>query len=184
MNVSTLMALVASVGLLGIAVCGDWRSRRISNSLLAAAWVVALGWQAWAPAGLHFLHPQLPGAQGVGASFASTALMLCLTFLLWQRRVFGAGDAKLLSILAAYSGPLLVVPLLALTLMAGGVLAMCSLVIPAQRERLWGVLCGDFSSAQEQALSAQPLPYAVAIAIGTLALYAGVGYGLLPIWWF
>lgn len=182
MNWETLIAIAAMIGLLTGSVYQDWHSRRISNRWLLAAWTTALVWQAWAPVGYHFLHPQTPGAQGLAASVGSSALMLGMTFVLWQRRVFGAGDAKLLCVLAAWAGPLLTVPLLLLTLLAGGALALTALMWARQRERLWAVLCGEGASVDSS--EAKALPYALAIAMGTLALYVLIRYEQLPLWWY
>ena len=182
MSAGTLMALIVTISLLVGSLYQDWRCRRIDNRWLLAAWLIALVWQAWAPMGLHFLHPQTPGAQGLAASVGASVLMLGMTFVLWHRRVFGAGDAKLLCVLAAWAGPLLAVPLLLLTLLAGGALALAALMWAGQRERLWAVLCGDGASGHSA--TAKPLPYAVAIAMGTLALYVMISYGQLPLWWY
>ena len=176
------LAFVATSGLLVWAVYQDWHTRRISNRFLLAAWCLALGWQGWAPMGYHFLHPQMQGGQGVLAALGASALMLAMTFVLWQRHVFGAGDAKLLSVLAAWAGPLLTLPLLLLTLMAGGALALAGLMWPAQRQRLWCVLCGD--RPPNYTAAARPLPYAMAIAIGVWCLYLLIGLEQLPLWWY
>lgn len=182
MNWGKILAVVATMGLLGCSVYQDWQSRRIANGWLLVAWGMALVWQAWASPGYHFLHPQTPGAQGLAASVGASALMLGMTFVLWQRHVFGAGDAKLLCVLAAWAGPLLTVPLLLLTLSAGGALALAALMWAGQRERLWAVLCGDKASTHGS--ESKPLPYAVAIAMGTLALYVLISHGKLPLWWY
>ena len=178
MNISTTTALWATIALLVLAVYWDIRWRRIPNWLILIGWGAALAWQLLAPSGKHFLHPSMPGAQGLIAAMGATGLMLLMTFVCWNRGFFGAGDAKLLSVLAAFSGPLLALPLLILTLLSGGLCALLALTQASQRERLLDLLCG-FPAHQT---TTRPLPYAVAIASGTLCLYGLIANQNLPAW--
>jgi Flp pilus assembly protein protease CpaA len=74
--------------------------------------------------------------------------MLLVASLLWRVGLWGAGDAKWLTVMAAHAGPAQVMPLLMFTLMAGGLLAV----------------------AWKLARRPNPMPYALAISGGEVAL--------------
>lgn len=95
LNQITAWQLIIGVWALVVAV-SDWRQRRIPNTLLVAA-------AAGAVLGL-FLH----GRSLLGASGSSVALGVALGFLLtvpgYLMRALGAGDVKLLFVIALLGG--------------------------------------------------------------------------------
>ena len=107
----------------------------------------------------------------LGAGVLSAALFLGGVWL-FTRGALGGGDVKLLSVVGLWAGPSLIVPVLVLTALAGGVLALFAGILrylhcyPSTWLRVWGA---------HNARAVQ-LPYGVAIAFGG----AYVGLQLLP----
>lgn len=133
----------------------DCMSRRIPQRFIAWGALSALICQTALPAGLHPLAALQPGTPGLLSGLAAAAWMLAITYTLWRVGLFGAGDAKWLTVTAAHAGPALVPAQLLLTALAGGLLA---LFWKATRRR-------------------DAMPYAVAIALGQFALMAWVASG-------
>ncbi len=107
------------------------------------------------------------------ACLAISALLLLISALLWLRGHLGGADAKLLAASGLLVPPAAVIPMLLATALAGGVLCLPYLIGPRVLPRpkpgrpthllprllrceLWRLRRGG------------PLPYAVAIAAGTL----------------
>lgn len=145
LNVIGLTILTA---LMVLAVRSDLRQRRIPNRLVAWGGLSALSQQALLPWGQHPAAVLHPGTPGLMAGATAAVVMLLVAAALWRLGVWGAGDAKWLTVLAAHSGPDLVLPLLLLTALSGGVLA-----------GVWAL-----------ARWPGPLPYAVAITAGQTLL--------------
>ena len=85
--------------------------------------------------------------------------------LLFMYGLFGGGDVKLLAAAALWAGPGLLPELLMVMALAGGALALVLLALRRWRPRASG-----------PAAPGAPLPYAVAIACGTLAVYPAMGH--------
>jgi len=126
----------------------DLLQRRIPNRLVALGGLSAASQQALLPLGQHPAASLQPGTPGLLAGAAAAVLMLLLAAALWRLGVWGAGDAKWLTVLAAHAGPDLVLPLLLLTALSGGALAV-----------VWS-----------WARKPNPMPYALAIAAGQVLL--------------
>lgn len=126
----------------------DCAHRRIPKVLLALGGLSAAVCQAALPPGVHPMSWHEPGTPGLLSGLMAALLMLALCVILWRLGLFGAGDAKWLTVTAAHAGPGLVTTQLLLTALAGGVLA------------LWWKVRGRRDT----------LPYAVAIAGGQFAL--------------
>ena len=141
-------SLIPLLALLVAAAAIDCRQRRIPNGLIALGLGSAALCQLLLPAGIHPLSPQEAGTPGLFSGLAAGGLVLVIGFALWRLRVFGAGDAKWLAVTAAHAGPALVASQLLLTALAGGLLAL-----------VWAA-----------AGRRDPMPYAVAIALGQFGL--------------
>ena len=139
--------------LLLAAVITDLAHRRIPNRLVAAGAASAALQQLLLPHGEHPAIGPSFGTPGLWAGALAAVLMLLVAMLLWRLGLWGAGDAKWLAVLAAHAGPAQVGPLLLFTLMAGGLLAV----------------------GWKLARQASPMPYAVAIAGGEVALIVMAG---------
>lgn len=146
----TVTAWAALGALLLLAVITDLRHRQIPNRLVAAGALSAVLQQVFLPMGQHPAMAPHYGTPGLLAGTVAAALMLLMAGLLWRVGLWGAGDAKWLTVLAAHSAPSQVMPLLLFTLMAGGVLAL------------------HWRATRRP----NPMPYALAIAGGELALVA------------
>ncbi|MFT8243799.1 prepilin peptidase [Roseomonas sp. BN140053] len=119
-----------------------------------------------------------------GSALAAAAMAATLVFaagaLLWWRGLLGGGDAKLLPAVALLLPPFAVPGLLLNVAMAGGVLALLYLLlapwvapVPAQPG---GTLLRRVWAAEARRLRRRgPLPYGVAIALGTGLALSGQG---------
>lgn len=144
----TIWGIAAVVALVLTAAGWDLLQRRIPNRLVALGGLSAASQQALLPLGQHPAASLQPGTPGLLAGAAAAVLMLLVAAALWRLGVWGAGDAKWLTVLAAHAGPDLVLPLLLLTALSGGALAV-----------VWS-----------WARKPNPMPYALAIAAGQVLL--------------
>ena len=94
----------------------------------------------------------------IASHLACASVILGFGFLLFSLSMIGGGDAKLLAAAALWFGFENLLPLLAATALAGGVISLSHLAFYATRVRL----------GQEAAL-ARSIPYGAAIAAGALA---------------
>lgn len=129
-----------------VAAISDLRSRRVPNRLLAGGLAAAFMLQAFAPGGDLML----------GAGGMLTGLLVFLPFYLLKG--MGAGDVKLMATIGAYAGPAATLRISLATFVAGGL--VCIAWWLAQRRHA-GVMAGKQAGMH--------IPYAVAIALGTLA---------------
>ncbi|WP_219118079.1 prepilin peptidase [Janthinobacterium sp. UMAB-56] len=158
--------------LLACAVWHDVRSRRIPNGLVFGGALAALL--------LHAVLTPAGGGLGVPAALAGLALGLALLLPMYMLRALGAGDVKLMAMVGAFMGPQQLMSATLLTLLAGGVLSLlvaaCTGVLRQVLGNsyrmlfyslLRGVSGGNARLDAPQAASGR-LPYAIAIAAGTL----------------
>lgn len=138
---------VLAIGLFATAAFGDLARRRIPNVLclvLAALGLVRIGLAIAAGA----------GAGAVAADLAVAALVFAAGALLFQCRMLGGGDVKLLAAGSLWLGAPAVGGFLLTTILAGGLLAAGFVI--------WTLILGSMTGH-----SARPsLPYGVAIATG------------------
>lgn len=137
-----MIAAAASILLL-IACYYDLRHRRIQNWLPIA--VTAVASVKWLAAGE--LAPALAAAGAGGLVFVFLTLLFCQGWI-------GGGDVKLVSATVFLVGAGEALPLLLMTAMIGGIMAIT-------------VLCSLRQSGERP-----PLPYGVAIAMAAIALLA------------
>jgi prepilin peptidase CpaA len=95
----------------------------------------------------------------VAAHAACASTVLLFGFLLFSQSMIGGGDAKLLAAASLWFGFETLLPFLAATALAGGVLSLTYLAFSAAKVGL----------GQESAL-ARTVPYGAAIAAGALAV--------------
>jgi prepilin peptidase CpaA len=158
-----------TVAVLGVATFTDIRSRRIPNWLVLPFFGIGVVVSIW-----------FHGWQGLGRSLAGAGLGLLLYGIFFLLGGMGAGDVKLCAAIGAWIGPSQLIIALVLTSLVGGVMAL--------GWAAWGGFLGElfqhtgelaFGSKEErgEAVLKNPLrrkmPYAPAIAIGTLISFFG-----------
>ena len=183
---------IAALGLAAVlagACVEDLRSRRIPNRVILAGLALALGWQIAGVPGRWTFDPVAPGSVGLVGGLAAFLAMLVAFLPFYALRIMGAGDVKLLAVVAAFFGvstsAWTQLPGLALSvLVAGGLLALLRMVVARNaavvlanvrtilvgvRARVAGTPGAGFDPATA---SADRMPYAFAILAGTV-FYAG-----------
>jgi prepilin peptidase CpaA len=143
----TIVGLVSLVLL--FASVTDIRERRIPNWTIGVLAILYLGWAFVAP------------GISVVSSLEAGAIVFVITAGLFAARLVGAGDSKLMSVMALFAG-LGLLPLLSLaTVMFGGALALFSLALQPRRA-LAVIQTGTPGEG------GRGIPYGVAIALGSL----------------
>lgn len=159
----TDLIVLAALPLLAAAALGDVAARRIPNRIPA---LLAL---------LGLLRQGLAGFGALGAALAVAAAVLLGTVLLWQRGALGGGDVKLLAAASLLVSPALVPRQLLAVALAGGALALLHLALrPLLRGRPAAIPPRGW--LRREALRIRrgaPLPYGVAVAIGTAWVLLG-----------
>ena len=174
-----LCAATLAAWLLG-AVWFDVRERRIPNKLVAGGMLCGLVLQTLAPHGSG-LFEFWWGGLGPWQALLGLAAGLALFMPLHLLRAVGAGDVKLLAMVGVWLGPWLLLGATLLTLLAGGLLAVVVMLATRSSRQvlgnvrtmltttLIGVHAGRLAALDAPTPSAVRLPYALAIAAGTLA---------------
>ncbi len=161
MHWSAQLCIVAAMALLALAALHDLAVRTVPNALTGALGVCALVLAA-------LQHRLL-------ASLAIASLLLLVALGLWLRGYLGGADAKLLAVCALLVAPGGFVPMLLATALSGGVLCVpylsgrLLLAAPAPR-RPDRILARLLRCERWRLRRRGPLPYAVAIAIGTASV--------------
>ena len=139
--------------LLVIASVSDIRHRRIPNWSVLAIGALFVPWAFFAP------HVSILSALEAGL------IALVIGLGLYAFRIVGAGDSKLLAVVALFAGMDHLLQLLVLIALAGGVIALVSLVSRPTRAMVMLHMRGkgDFGRG---------IPYGVAIAIATVCIVA------------
>ena len=157
--------LAAGVAVLLFAACHDFAVRTVPNT--AAAVLLVLG------IALRLADGPLTG---LGWSALIAFVVLFITYVFWRVGWMGGGDVKLLAAASFFLPPTLMVQahLISGTALAGGILAVCYLLVglfvhrpaPAPRPKS---LMARIARCEQWRLSRRgPLPYAAAIAAGGL----------------
>jgi prepilin peptidase CpaA len=154
-SIIALLCLLAFCCLMLGAALSDVRSLTIPNRISVA---IALLYPAFV------LSSGLP-IDWLGAMMTGGALLV-VGFVLFALGGLGGGDAKLLAACGLWAGPDLVLPYLFLTALTGGVMA----VVLWLRHRLDKAVIPSLImvTQSDEDFPKQPMPYAVAIAMGGL----------------
>jgi prepilin peptidase CpaA len=165
--------------LLALAVATDIHTRRIPNALVFGGALLGLSLNTLYPGGDSLFTAPFGGI-GLLWSLAGLGGGLALLLPMYMLRALGAGDVKLMAMIGAFVGPQAALGCTLLTLIAGGVLA---LLVSLWTGRLRAMLrntyqmglhalfrgvAGDSMRIEAPAEASGRLPYAVAIAAGTL----------------
>ena len=177
------LPFVVLLVLLAVAVRHDVRSRRIPNQLILAGMILAGVLQLALPRGAGlFVEPF--GSIGILWSVAGFGLGLALLLPMYALRALGAGDVKLLAMIGAFVGPAPIFGIALCTLLIGGVLALGVALSQGTLKRVlnnskhlimssvFGVLGGQSPAMDAPTEPSGKLPYAIALACGTLPYLA------------
>lgn len=157
-----------TVIVLAVATFTDLRSRRIPNWLVLPFLLAGIVVSAW-----------LHGWNGVGQSFGGLALGVLIFGIFFWMGGMGAGDVKLCAAIGAWIGPNQLFIALVITAMAGGIMVLCWYVFGRFLKGFFMKTADLLRGRKERALHSDPemaipallkrkMPYAPAIAIGTL----------------
>jgi len=157
-----------TVAVLAIATVTDLRSRRIPNWLVLPFMAAGIGISVW-----------LQAWHGLAQSMEGLALGALLFGVLAWMGGMGMGDVKLCAAIGAWVGPSQLIFALVITGLAGGVMALCWAVyggflgdmFKGTGDLMFGWKKRGTLAHPELVLSnprARKMPYAPAIAIGTL----------------
>ncbi len=102
-------------------------------------------------------------------SIVMTAIVFAVGFALFAAGLFGGGDVKIITALALWSGPSLLLTFLIGTVLAGGLLVI--VVIAKFAFHYASETGGLISGARKAVRSKTPVPYGVAIAVGSLPVF-------------
>lgn len=163
------MRIVILLLLITIATYSDIQSRRIPNWLTLCGTIIAIAYQT-APS--FYL--------GITYSIGGFFIGLLCFLPLYMLRAMGAGDVKLMAMVGAFLGPSSIFSAILLTLIAGGILSLVAAVWNRTLFRVFDNLRLIFLHSMVSAInrsdvrldrasmSTGRLPYAVAIATGTI----------------
>jgi len=143
------VAALASMAL-AVSSASDIRDRRIPNWTVLVVIALSAVWIAL-------------GASPLISSLAAFAIAATATVILWSLKVVGAGDSKLFTALALFSGLAGLPQLAVLTVIAGGAVAIASLA--SRPSRALAML-----QPRGQGEFGRGVPYGVAIAAGGLVV--------------
>lgn len=168
LSVHTWVVYSVLVAIVTLSAIVDYKYHRIPN------WLSFMGWYL-GPI-LHLIFAGLPAASD---SLMGLALVLLLTFPLFALNWMGAGDVKLMASVGALVGIDHALFFLASIALAGFVIGVTQLILrgllPSFARRYWAILGLSMASARpvyvapDASQQAVIMPYAISIAVGTLA---------------
>lgn len=178
--------------LLVAAVWHDVRARRIPNAVVFPGALAGIALHALLPAGAGLFGTPM-GSLGILSALGGLALGLAILLPMYALRLMGAGDVKLLAMVGAFAGAGQILAIALLSLLAGGVLALVFAAWQGKLRQLStnayqmmvasgiGALGGEIAVARPAVASGR-LPYAVAIAAGTVPCVLWLHFvGALPL---
>lgn len=169
--------------LLAVAAILDVRSQRIPNWLVLAGLLYGVVYNTAFPSSPH---------DGILFPLTGFGLGFLLFLPVYLMRMMGAGDVKLLAMVGAFLGPSDTFYAMLGSLIAGGALAVCYVLVNGMAKRMFHNLTSLFQHGLSSVLagitpdlrieasqSAGKLPYGVAIASGTCGYLVLRQFGFL-----
>jgi len=190
------LALLPLVLLLLAAAWYDLKSRHIPNLLVFGGAFCGLVLNGLLPQGFGF-NSVVPGGLGWWEALLGLGMGLVVLLPFYWLRAMGAGDVKLMAMVGAFLGSWQVLGALLSTFLIGGVMALAIALRAGVMLRLLGnlkfmllngvvkVSTGQVPTIDDLPQSVGKLPYAVAIAFGTLSymLWRRMGWMNAMGWW-
>ena len=170
---------------LALAIFKDLKARRIPNPLILTGWAFAVGWHLFAPSGDWTFDPARHGAVGLLGALAGLFSLLLAFLPFYALKIMGAGDVKLMSVVGAFFGASVdawtqLVGVSLFVLASGGILALARIAFSRNGAAVLANLRIIFAGYAARASrmpgpsfdgrtdTADRMPYAIAIATGTL----------------
>lgn len=181
--------------LLAGAAWSDTRERRIANRLVFAGAFAGIVCNTVLPEGFGFASA-LPGSLGFWTALGGLAAGFGLMLPLYLLRAMGAGDVKLMAMVGAFLGPRAIAGVVLATFIAGGAMILAVVLRNGTFGRLLDnlrtmLLSAFFKLAMHETpvIDATPvpagrMPYALAIAAGTIIYIALKSTGAGLPWFF
>ncbi|MEJ2719526.1 MAG: prepilin peptidase [bacterium] len=174
----SLWCIVLTIVVVVMAVITDLLWRRIPNLLTFPAFFVAIATRIF-----------FQGWVGLALALSGAVLAPTLLLLMHGGRGIGMGDLKLAAVIGAFLGPVMAVVARLITAVAGGLLAVATLLKPGgSLSQLFSTLMiglpflkknrGDAKPVESINPASATMPYGVAIGLGsliTLAVYWWTG---------
>jgi len=186
--VVTWLPSLLLAGLMSGAVWHDVRSRKIPNRLVFPGALAGVVLNALLPAAGAAFMP-VPGGLGLLTGLAGLGLGLVLLLPMYALKTMGAGDVKLMAMVGAFVGPQAVFGCMLFSLLAGGVLALGVAAFHGSLRQitsnsyhlllnsLMRGLAGQRPEVDAPNAPSGKLPYAIAIAAGTMIYLSLVASG-------
>ena len=186
--VVTWLPSLLLAGLMSGAVWHDVRSRKIPNRLVFPGALAGVVLNALLPAAGAAFMP-VPGGLGLLTALAGLGLGLVLLLPMYALKTMGAGDVKLMAMVGAFVGPQAVFGCMLFSLLAGGVLALGVAAFHGSLRQitsnsyhlllnsLMRGLAGQRPEVDAPNAPSGKLPYAIAIAAGTMIYLSLVASG-------
>lgn len=178
-NAIDLVVLSALVILLGVVAWQDIKQHRISNRAVLVGVILGFMFNGLMPQGQGF-NSLAPGGLGWLAALTGLGMGMALLLPFYWLRAMGAGDVKLMGMVGAFLGPGQVLGAILGTFLIGGVMALVIALRAGAITRLLGnvkfmlldgvvkMTMGQVPTMEDLSQSVGKLPYAVAIAVGTV----------------
>lgn len=151
------IALTGLAGLLAWAAFEDVRSYKIPNRISLAILCLYPAHVLAAPAGVDWM-----------GALAVAGVVFVVGFLMFSMHLAGAGDIKLLTVIALWSGPVLIGPFLIVTALAGGALSVGMLIRNWLAARSAAQSAGNTDKVPLSSSLKSFVPYGAAITVGGL----------------
>lgn len=161
------VVILCFAGLLCWALVSDALTMRIPNRVsigivaLYPAWVLA----TW------------PRVEPLWEPLALAAGVLAAGFIAYDRGYVGGGDAKMLASMSLWSGTELFIPMIFITALAGGVIAVAVILEELVRRRTVIAQGGEVAGPFLSTVVKSKMPYGMAIAIGGGVVAVGLWTG-------
>ncbi len=170
-----LFGVIATLGMCCLAARSDYKGYKIPNLVS----IVIIGAFAITYSGLTLLGHREVFFKPIGMHLGSALLVLMVTGAMFAFKKLGAGDSKLATAIALWTGFSGLVPFLFYMSLSGGVIAGVSLYLQKKRP-FTTVSEGSWIDVVQK--GGGVVPYGIAIAIGALSSFVYLGFFSFSKW--